>query len=234
LLRVANERAATPGTRVVLSVDGSYRRDASAWIGCTLDGHLFVVKVWERPPDARKSGRCRAAWSTRRWPRRRKPGRFWSWRAARPGGTARSTSGTRYTTRWWLLLETNQPSQIAPACDRFRSAVLDGGLTHDGDATLARHVANCVVRESSSGTVITKPDPARKIDAAVAAVVLMSGRCGTPSRSRFRGWRPFRGEGRPTMEKVAISASCGGPRRARLPCFQVGRSDTLARPASLP
>jgi phage terminase large subunit-like protein len=36
---------------------------------------------------------------------------------------------------------------------------------------LARHVANCVLRESSSGTVITKPDPARKIDAAVATVV---------------------------------------------------------------
>ena len=33
-----------------------------------------------------------------------------------------------------------------------------------------RHVANCVVRESSSGIVITKPDPTRKIDAALAAV----------------------------------------------------------------
>lgn len=49
--------------------------------------------------------------------------------------------------------------------------MLEGGLTHDGDPTLARHVANCVVRESSSGAVITKPDPSRKIDAATAAVV---------------------------------------------------------------
>jgi phage terminase large subunit-like protein len=70
-----------------------------------------------------------------------------------------------------VLFETNQPRRMAPACDRFRSAVLEGGLTHDGDPALARHVANCVIRESSSGTVITKPDPTRKIDAAVAAVV---------------------------------------------------------------
>jgi phage terminase large subunit-like protein len=62
---------------------------------------------------------------------------------------------------------------MAPACDRFRSALLEpgGALSHNGDPTLARHVANCVVRESSSGAVITKPDPSRKIDAAVAAVV---------------------------------------------------------------
>jgi phage terminase large subunit-like protein len=72
-----------------------------------------------------------------------------------------------------VLFETNQPRQMAPACDRFRSAVLEGELTHDGDRALARHVANCVVRESSSGTVITKPDPTRKIDAAVAAVIAL-------------------------------------------------------------
>lgn len=70
-----------------------------------------------------------------------------------------------------LLFETNQPQKMAPACDRFRSAVLEGGLTDDGDPTLGRHVANCVVRESSSRIVINKPEPTRKIDAAVAAVV---------------------------------------------------------------
>lgn len=48
--------------------------------------------------------------------------------------------------------------------------LLEGGSTYDGDRTLARHVANCVVRESSSGIVITKPDPTRKIDAALAVV----------------------------------------------------------------
>jgi terminase small subunit-like protein len=61
--------------------------------------------------------------------------------------------------------------RMVPACDRFRSAVIEGRLTHDADPALARHIANCVVRESSSGTVITRPDPTRKIDAAVAAVV---------------------------------------------------------------
>jgi hypothetical protein len=38
-------RQAEPGEQVVLAFDGSYRRDATAPIGCTLDGHLFVVAV---------------------------------------------------------------------------------------------------------------------------------------------------------------------------------------------
>jgi phage terminase large subunit-like protein len=58
-----------------------------------------------------------------------------------------------------------------PACDRFRGAVLEGGITHDDDPVLARHVANAVSKESSSGTVIVKAEHGRKIDAAVAAVI---------------------------------------------------------------
>jgi phage terminase large subunit-like protein len=51
--------------------------------------------------------------------------------------------------------------------------VLDQALTHDGDPRLARHVANCVVKPSPQGDVITKADkdsPA-KIDLAVAATI---------------------------------------------------------------
>jgi phage terminase large subunit-like protein len=64
-------------------------------------------------------------------------------------------------------------ARMAPACDRFRVAVLEGDLSHDGDPVLARHVGHCVAKETPFGTIIGKehPDSPRKIDAAVAAVV---------------------------------------------------------------
>ena len=71
---------------------------------------------------------------------------------------------------------TNQRSLMAPACDRFRSGVLEGGLSHDGDATLARHVGHCIAKDTPYGPTITKDhsDSPRKIDAAVAAVIAYS------------------------------------------------------------
>jgi hypothetical protein len=42
---------------VVLGFDGFYARDATALIGCTLDGRLFVLEIWERPESAGKDWR---------------------------------------------------------------------------------------------------------------------------------------------------------------------------------
>jgi hypothetical protein len=53
----ATERELARGERVVLGFDGSYARDATALIGCTLDGHLFVLEIWERPESAGKDWR---------------------------------------------------------------------------------------------------------------------------------------------------------------------------------
>jgi phage terminase large subunit-like protein len=62
---------------------------------------------------------------------------------------------------------------MAAACDRFRVAVLEGDLRHDGSALLARHVGHCVTKATPHGLIVTKdhPDSPRKIDAAVAAIV---------------------------------------------------------------
>src|SRR5256885_2246127 len=40
------------GSRIGLGFDGSITTDASALIGCTPDGHLFEIGVWERPENA--------------------------------------------------------------------------------------------------------------------------------------------------------------------------------------
>ena len=62
---------------------------------------------------------------------------------------------------------------MAAACSRFYSAVMGGQLAHDGDARLARHLANAVLRDTAEGAYVTKDgaNSPRKIDAAVAGVV---------------------------------------------------------------
>jgi phage terminase large subunit-like protein len=68
---------------------------------------------------------------------------------------------------------TNRRERMAPASTMFYSAVMEGALTHDGDPRLARHVANCVVKQTPQGDVITKldKDSPAKIDLAIAAVL---------------------------------------------------------------
>jgi phage terminase large subunit-like protein len=51
--------------------------------------------------------------------------------------------------------------------------IVDGELTHDGDPTLAHHIANAILRQDSRGARLAKEhkDSKRRIDAAVAAVM---------------------------------------------------------------
>jgi hypothetical protein len=70
-------------------------------------------------------------------------------------------------------IPTNERRRMAAACDRFRTAVLEGELSHDGSPVLARHIGHTIAKETAYGTIVTKehPDAPRKIDAAVAAIV---------------------------------------------------------------
>ena len=47
------------------------------------------------------------------------------------------------------------------------------GLTHDGNATLSRHLHNAITKEHPDGAYVTKEtrDSPRKIDLATAAIV---------------------------------------------------------------
>jgi phage terminase large subunit-like protein len=63
---------------------------------------------------------------------------------------------------------------MTPATARFYEAVVNDQLTHSGDARLARHVGNAVLPEDARGARPAKErkDSPRKIDAAMAAVVV--------------------------------------------------------------
>jgi phage terminase large subunit-like protein len=50
---------------------------------------------------------------------------------------------------------------------------LEGDLSHDGHAVLARHLGHCVAKDTPYGQLVTKDaaDSPRKIDCAVAAII---------------------------------------------------------------
>jgi phage terminase large subunit-like protein len=176
------------GEPITLGFDGSISRDASALVGCTREGHLFVVEVWERPqghagegwvvPTAEVDQAVRTAFSR--------------WRVARMYGDPAWWRG--WLSSWAeefgkdVVAEfpTNSAARMAPAVEAVDTAVRQGELTHDGDSRLARHVANAhrlyVRLRTDDGErrpfVLQKerPHSPRKIDAAVAATLALAAR----------------------------------------------------------
>lgn len=165
-------RVVQPGERVVLAFDGSASGDSTALVGCTLDGHLFVVDLWENPGDPR--------W---RVPREDVSnavdvafGRYdvlelacdpWGWRSEIEAWANRH--GERRVLEW----NTAHGQRMAPATDRLYQAVVTNAVTHDGDSRLAAHIAHCVAKRTPMGDLVSKDKRGspRKIDAAVAAIV---------------------------------------------------------------
>lgn len=174
------------GTPVVLAFDGSYNRDTTAIVGCTLDGYVFVVDAWERPDDAgprwkvpRSDVKLSMDEAMKRWDVLEL--------APDPPGWADEIESWEATYGEVVVeFSTNQAARMAPACTRFYSAVAGGDeddavmpLTHDNDPRLARHLRNAVTKRKPGGDVITKEslDSPRKIDIAIGAVVAFDRAC---------------------------------------------------------
>jgi hypothetical protein len=188
------ERAIEDGEPVVLGFDGSYSRDATALIGCTLDGHLFKVGIWERPERAPEDWKILRREVDAALADAIEPNRVVELACDPPGWHREIEEWEQTHAEVVVDFDANQPKRMVPACDRFRSAAIEGGLTHDSDPVLARHVANSVARESNSGTVITQPDPTARSTPPSPRWSPTSGRRGTPkTRSMCRGsrwWSP--------------------------------------------
>lgn len=176
------------GQPVALGFDGSISRDASALVGCTRDGHLFVVEMWERPQGPAGEG--------------------WVVPTDEVDQAVRTAFGRFIVARmygdpaWWrgwlsswaeeygkdIVAEfpTNSAGRMAPAVEAFDTAVRTKELSHDGDSRLARHIANAhklyVRLRVDDGErlpfVIQKdrPHSPRKIDGAVASVLAYAAR----------------------------------------------------------
>lgn len=169
------EREVEDGAKVVLGFDGSYNNDSTALVGCTIDErpHLFVVGVWERPPDARawKVPRDDVEQTVRgameRWDVREFP--------CDPPGWHREIDewAETYGSPPVFAFETNKTGLMSEFCSRLYTAVVTAAVSHDGNPRLAAHIANAVVKERGAGAYISKEDrhSPRKIDLAVASVM---------------------------------------------------------------
>lgn len=164
---------------VVLGFDGSFSNDSTALVVVEIGDrpHIDVAECWEKPVDAGQDWRVpiaavedaiRAA--CRRWQVREIVCDPFRW------------------ARTYQVLEDEglpivefpqSPQRMVPATQRFYEAVLNQGLTHSGDARLARHVENCTVRTDNRGSRIAKDakNSPRKIDLAVAAVMGVDRAC---------------------------------------------------------
>jgi len=160
---------------IALGFDGSFARDSTALMASTIEEcpHVWPVRVWERPANASSDWRVPRAevdaavdemMTTRDvrelacdpalW-----PSEIADWKA-------------RYGEER-VLDYPNSNVRMGPACQRFRNAVLESALTHDGSTVLTRHLSNGVTSPTRFGDVWKKSakDSPHKIDAAIAAAI---------------------------------------------------------------
>lgn len=174
------ETVVPDGARVGLGFDGSISQDATALIGCTEDGHIFELDVWERPLAAGREWRIprrEVHAAVERAFERFSVGRMMCdpprWQ------TEISEWAARFGEETVVFFDTQSTRRMAAACDRFATDLASGQMTHCGSTTLTSHVlamARKKVRirdEDGDGRtqfVFNKMDT-RKIDAGIGAVL---------------------------------------------------------------
>lgn len=168
------------GDLVALGFDGSRHSDATALVACRLsDGHIEPLGVWEQPetgswtvPVAEVTGKVREAFGRFRVVRMYADPPYWE----TPVEEWALEFGAEVVVEW----PTYRPRPMSAALGRFKTdAQTEGRMSHNGDAVLARHIANA--RKSQRGELVLiqkeHPKSPRKIDAAMAAVLAYECRC---------------------------------------------------------
>lgn len=167
------ERLPEPGEEIILAFDGAFSNDSTALVAWLLGGekpHLMVVGLWERPLDADNTWHVPVAEVEQTIINTARDSRF----------TVREIvfDPARWQRTFMVLDEEGLPvvsypnsaERMVPATQKFYEAVVNGSFTHDGDERLARHIGNCVTKQSSRGVMVSKSTSKRKIDAAVASI----------------------------------------------------------------
>ncbi len=179
------------GSLIVIGVDGARFRDALAIVATDVaTGHQWPLDIQERPPDAPDDyehdfdqadravmdavgdGKVRGRWQL--WRMYVDPQHiemlFDRWQG-------------RYGEKVVLPWLTYRFRPMCFALATYRAAMTAGELSHDGDSTLASHIANATKRmtkvvddEGRPMWVIEKPEPRRKIDAAMAGCLAWEAR----------------------------------------------------------
>ena len=167
------ERLPEAGEEVILAFDGAFSNDSTALVAWLLGGdkpHLMVVGLWERPQDADNTWHVPVAEVEQTIINTARDNRF---------NVREIVFDPARWQRTFMVLDEeglpvvsypNSAERMVPATQKFYEAVVNGSFTHDGDERLARHINNCVTKQSSRGVMVSKSSSKRKIDAAVASI----------------------------------------------------------------
>ena len=188
-----------PTTWAALDEGREIERDAPVWvafvassggaslIGCTEDAHLFVELLIEREesdgpdwrvPRAEVHEAVAATFAKYEVVRMHVDPFGWRDEAAEWSAT--------YGEQVVLEFPTNSVRRFGPAVDRFRAAVTEGRIRHEGDDDLTAHVVAARLHRSRTRVedhelcTLQKPAPGRLIDGAVAAVLAYEARAQAP------------------------------------------------------
>jgi hypothetical protein len=185
-------RSIEEGAYIALGFDGSISRDSTVLRGCTPDGYSFLVKSWVRPQRAELD----------KWLNEHPGETDWKVDRADVKQTVRDTFA-RYRVgrmhcdppKWhteieeWaqefgdevvLPLDTNSPRRMAPAVDRWLTAIREGTHTHDGDDLTSDHVRAAYLQkvrveasedDGRTKYLIVRGDDSRQIDGCIADVL---------------------------------------------------------------
>lgn len=168
---LARKRSLAPGERVVLFLDGSYSGDSTGLVACTMDGFLDVIDAWEKPADDPEwrvdIGAVEKAVldACARYDVAEVDCDPFRWQRSMQALEAAGAPIVEYNTA--------APARMVPAWAKFYDAVTGAkGLTHSGDARLARHVDNMVLKVDHLGPRPVKEHKGspRKIDLGICAV----------------------------------------------------------------
>lgn len=175
------------GELITIGFDGARYHDSTALWGCRVsDGHLFRLGLWERPAGT-EDGDWEVPATEVHAKVHQAMEKFDVWRmyADPPRWQDEIDSWAGQYDGVAVKWETYRVKAMAFAIRRFSEALHSGGLSHDSDEALTRHVGNAYkaatkIRDDDGRWLwrIEKEHPksARKIDAAMAAILAFEAR----------------------------------------------------------
>lgn len=143
------------GAAITLGFDGARVRDSTALVGCEIaTGFLFVLGLWEKPPEAKSRDESEDGWEVPADELQSAVEAAFAefrvlrmycdppwWESTVDGWAGRWGKEVVYF--WW----TNRDRATAFAIRAFWDAVRVGELSHDGSPDFQRHIGNAVRRD---------------------------------------------------------------------------------------
>jgi len=170
---IDTERTPEQGEDVILAFDGAFSNDSTALIAWLLGGdkpHLMVIGIWERPDDAEQGWHVPVAEVEQTIIDTFRNSNFQTKEIVFDPARWQRTFMVLDEQGMPVVSYPNSAERMVPATQKFYEAVVNQSFTHDGDERMARHITNCVTKQSSRGVMVAKASSKRKVDAAVAAI----------------------------------------------------------------